>query len=338
MKARGATIQGALAVVALIAAYVTWQRPKEKVTGDVVILDVSKSELEKVRFSDKDRFIELFRAPGENGPILWVKQTVAPPAPMHNPHAPPPPDAGTPDPAEPPKVKEARANDRAEKLYERFAPLRGARALGTLAADKLKELGLAETSRKLEVTASGVTHTYKVGTSPLGVGTPYVQNEKDGNVYLLTGTVINELDPSSQQLIDRRLHAFRAAEVDAFTVKLGDKSREFVQSGAQVPQTTKIAPKETPDKPDEFVRNWHDKIWSRLIVTDVLSKGETPKNGEPQVKLRIDYFQRNKPKGWLELGTVDKEVFARSEQTANWVALHGGVEEMLTEAEKVVGK
>ncbi|MFZ5468829.1 MAG: hypothetical protein ACOZIN_05265 [Myxococcota bacterium] len=327
MKARGAAVQGALAVVGLVAAYVTWQREPEQSKGEVVVLDVSKSSLEKVRYEDGMRFIELYRQGGEGGPVTWLRQGMLEAAAVAQ------ADGGVSTPPAPPK--EVRGNERAEKLYERFAPLRAARAFGALPPERKKEVGLAESKRRLEVTAAGVTRSFKVSTSAMGVGTPFVEDEQ-GRAFLLGGTLISELDPSSQQLVDRRLHAFRAAEVDAFVVKADGKSREFVQSGAEIPATTKVAPKETPDKPDELARNWHDRVWSRLVVTEVYGRGQLPPEGEPKASLRIEYSQRGAPKGWLEIAKGEKTAYARSEQTANWVALHGNLDDILTEGKKLV--
>ena len=95
--------------------------------------------------------------------------------------------------------------------------------------------------------------------------------------------------------------------------------------------------KKTPDKPEELVKNWHDKVWTRLIVTEVLGKGEAPKHGEPRVAMRLDYTSRGQPKGWLEVGLDDtKGTWARSENTANWVAVHQGADELVIEAKKIV--
>ena len=52
-----------------------------------------------------------------------------------------------------------------------------------------------------------------------------------------------------------------------------------------------------------MAKNWHDKIFSRLVIVDLLGKGETPKAGEPRVRLRIDYTHNSAPKGWIELAS-----------------------------------
>lgn len=371
MKARSAVIQGVLAGVGLMAAYTTWQRPKAaKANETVPVLDVSKNAVEEVRYEDGTRFIVL-RREVKDEPVVWLTQGFlegkGPPPPPVNPHAgavsadggvidggrlaaagvdagallAANADAGVaPVKVVTPPPRTLRGNERAEKLYEKFAPLMAARALGTLSPEKLKEVGLDVTEKKLSLKVSGTPRAYRLATSGTGLLGSYVQDTKDNHVYLLASETVTELDPSSGQLIDRRLHGFRPADFDSFKVTYEGAAKEFVQTGAEVSQTTKVAPKETPDKPDEFVRNWHDKILNRLVPTDVLGKGEIPASGEPKVILRIDYFVRGKDKGFLELakgtGTL-VEMFARSEHTAGWVALHMGSENFAEEARKVVG-
>ena len=60
MKARSAAAQGGLAIAALVAAYVTWQRPTESMKNDsAVVVDASKSSLERVRYEDGTRFLSV---------------------------------------------------------------------------------------------------------------------------------------------------------------------------------------------------------------------------------------------------------------------------------------
>jgi hypothetical protein len=43
-------IQGGLALLVLVLAYTTWQRPPEKQAGEVFVLDITKNDLDNVRF------------------------------------------------------------------------------------------------------------------------------------------------------------------------------------------------------------------------------------------------------------------------------------------------
>lgn len=356
MKARGAAIMGALAATALGAAYLTWQRPKEtKTDNTVTVLDATKSSLSKIHYEDGTRFVDITRVV-EGEPTIWLKQGfMEGKAPTFDAGTPAAGDAGTTTadggvapppvavkpPPPPAPTRELRGNERAEKAWEKFTPFEAVRSLGQLSDAKLKELGLDSSPKLLELTVAGSPRQFRVSNPGAGFVGQYVQDLKTKDVYLLASGTLSEIEPSSTTLIDRRLHAFKATDFDSFVVTLPEsgQKREFVQTDAQIPQTTKVAPKETPDKPDEFAKNWHDKVWNRMIVTEVLGKGESPSGGEPQVLLRVDYFMKGKPKGWVEIARMPGPatlVFGRSENTAGWVALHAGVEEMALEAKKLV--
>jgi hypothetical protein len=345
MKASSAAVNGALAVAGLIAAYVTWQRPKETTTNEnVVVLDATKGTLGRVRFEDGTRVLEVYRPEGEK--TVWLKQTVIPAklSIVANERT---LDAGLPDsgmvvtivPTPPPPPREVRANDRADQLLLRFAPFEAVRALGTLAAEKQKELGLQGSERKLTITVSGQPHVYTVSSPQPGMIGTYLRDEKDQKVYLLTGSLLSELEPSSQALVERKLHSFRAPDFDEFVITNDGKKQAYLQKDAEIPQTMKVAAKETPDKADELVRNWSDKVWNRLIITEVLGKGEAPKDGEPKVELRIDYLARGSAKGWTELGkSKSGDIWARSENTAGWVGIHAGTDDVVAEAKKFLSR
>lgn len=342
MKARSAALQGGLAVVGLVAAWFTWQRPAEsqQQKDSVVMVDANKSSLERVRYEDGVRAITV-----EKKDRLYV--TLA-----YLPGQRPAWDAGTPPelvdggdagqviaakPPEPPPDRTLYANERGETLWARFTPFEATRGLGKLPKEKLDELGVTDSPRKLELTIAGAPLRFTISKPMNGLIGNYAQNEKTGEVFLISSSMFNELDPNSQVLVDRRLHTFKPNEFDAFTVTVGGKTAAFVQTGADVPATTRIARAATPDKPDELVANWHEKIWSRLVVTEVLQKDEAPKYGEPGVLLRIDYSFKGKPKGWLELGNHERTntMWARSENTLSWVGLHQGSEEIALEGVKL---
>ncbi len=328
MRTRGAAVQGGLALVGLLAAYATWQREPDRPAGEVVVMDLGKNDVQKVRFEDDKKWVE-FTTSTENGErVVWLRiaandQTKAP-------------------------ERTLRGNEAAGKLWDKFTPLRGSRALGTLAADKLKELGLAETKKHIMVTARGETRTLDVGNSPFGVSDPYVKTQ-DGKVYVLGNSVVSDLESAAIRLVERNLHAFKPQEWNELKIAAGGKTRELVQTNPEQPLATKLAPKKNASKPDEMAKNWHDKLW-RLYVTEVLGKGEKPAAGEPQIVLRVDYSDHGKARGFIEIGHVQalapanaassqpppaSEIFARTEHTAGWAKLPPSAEDLLREAEKV---
>jgi hypothetical protein len=352
MKPKVALVYGLLAFASLVAAYFTWQRPKTSATPDAVtVQDATKQSLDRVHYEDGTRFLELNRTV-EGDPVVWVTQGFLPgKTPVF--------DAGIQvttindggvdggsapiqvavRPQEPPPTREMRGNERSEALWARFTPLEGTRALGKLPAAKLKDLGLEDSERKLVITVGGAVHPFSVSRQQPGVIGFYLLDSKSQEVFLMQGSLLSELDPSGQVLVDRRPHRFRQGEWDHLTVTAGTRKVDYVQTNADVPERAKLAPAATPDKPDELFKAWHDKVWSRLIVTEVLGKGELPKVGEPTVRLRFDYLSKGTAKGFLELAEgTNKVMWIRTENTASWTAVHTGAEEMALEGEKLLDR
>jgi hypothetical protein len=341
MKASGVALQGALAAAGLLAALFVWQREPEATPGEVTVVDAPARALERVRYEDETRFVELFRDAKGDGE-LWVRLGTKPP--------PPPPvasaatdggtaDAGTvaqasPPPSPPPPPRELRANEVAQKLFARFAPLRASRGLGALDEKKLTEVGLAQSARRLTLTVGGAERAFTLANPPGGWGSPYLKSDADGHVFLLGPSLMPDLEAGASRLVDRRLHTFEPGAYDTLVVTQGAASRTLVASG-QPPGPTTLAPKEAPDKPDEFLRNWHERVW-RLMPLDFLGRGEEPPGGAPEVVFRVEYRRGDKPVGELTVGRGEKgEFYARTEHTPGWARLHGGVDTLASEATKV---
>lgn len=357
MKAKSTAVHGGLAVAALLTAYLTWQREPETVGADdeAIALDLGKADLEKVRYEDATKWVVIERrgedvwlhtgqkpkpppapaAASDGGTVTaggaagqdggTVTAAVTPPAPPPVPEPPPTPD------------REVRGNELAGKLLERFTPLKALRALGAQPPEKLKELGLEDSARKITVhQRGGRVHELKAGAPASAGGTsPYLQSAADGKVFLVPSTLVSDLDSASVRLVERRLHSFKQPDPDMVVVKAGDKSRELVQTSDPT-GTIKLASKKTPDKPDELSKNWADKVW-RLIVTEVMGKGETPAGGEPKVEGRVEYFRNGKSIGFVDLARGSKgELFLRSEYSAGWTRAHSAADEVLGEIKKIV--
>jgi hypothetical protein len=349
VKARSAALQGGLALAGLVAAYVTWQRPKDSGKAEsVVIVDASKKSLERVRYEDGTRVVEVEKKdrllvtlaylPGKR-PVFDAGVPTPPPAPTLGPDG-GVVDAGTPvtppKPIEPLPDRTVFANDRADTVWTKLTPFEGTRALGTLPKEKLDEVGLTGSERKLELTVAGQKRRFTISKPLSGLVGSYAQDESNGNVFLISASLFNELDPNSQLLVDRRPHLFKPTEYDAFKITGNGKSADFVSTGFDIPATARVARAATPDKNDELAKNWHEKLWNRLIVTEVLAAGEVPKAGEPAVRLRVDYTLKGQPKGWIELAQDPTGgTWMRSENTPGWVSVHQGTEELIIEGLKL---
>ncbi|HYO51832.1 hypothetical protein [Archangium sp.] len=315
MRARGVVLQGALAAAGLAAAFFVWQREPAGAPGEVVVLDAPKRALERVRYEDASGQVELFREGTENG-ALWLRLEAKP-----GPSAP----------------RELRANETAERLFARFAPLRATRSLGVLDVETLAEVGLKDSPRRLVVKLASGEHTFTLAASSTGWGSPYLLRETDGLVFLLAPSLLPDLENAAHRLVDRTLHTFGASEYDALTVTSGSTSRTFlVRARAQRP--AELVPREAPDSPDETARKWHERVW--LLApgqADFLGRGEAPPGGEPREVFRVEYLRGNEGVGRLTAARgAGGEYYARTEHTAGWAKLPPWADSIILEAEKVV--
>ena len=75
MNGKTVVLQGGLALLGLAAAYTTWQRQPELQPGEVFVLDITRNDLEKIRFDDEDAktWAELQRDSDDNGNFVALR-------------------------------------------------------------------------------------------------------------------------------------------------------------------------------------------------------------------------------------------------------------------------
>ncbi|HXX30328.1 MAG TPA: hypothetical protein VEJ89_06375 [Myxococcaceae bacterium] len=242
-------------------------------------------------------------------------------------------DAGvTPlDIAPPAPDRELRGNETAEKLLDLFSPFTAARALGVVDASKRRELGLENSPRQLEVWTPSAHLTFTISV-PVGTGAVYLLTD-DGRVFVLGGTLVQDLVSASSRLVDRRLHAFRPEEPDRLVVQKGAQSRGLLQrrQGAG----TRITSESHPDTTDVYAQAWTERL-VKIVPSDILGKGEVPPEGEPHVELRVDLLRGGRAIGFVEIARAGPAWFVRSEHTVGWLRVVGRAEALVHDAERVL--
>ncbi|WP_208729742.1 hypothetical protein [Corallococcus exercitus] len=244
-------------------------------------------------------------------------------------------DVGTPaSPASVPPPRELRGNDVALKLFARLAPLRAQRDLGVLDDAKLEEIGLAKTERGLTLTLDGTPRTFRLAAPASGWGAPYLQRTSDGHVFLLGPALLTDLEAAASRLVDRRLHTFDVDGFDRVVISTGTASRAFIASG-KPPGAVQLSPVDAPGTPDDFARNWHDRLW-RLTPVELLGRGEAPPGPAPTPAFRVEYQRAGKTVGELSMAKAsDNSWYARTEFTPGWVRMGGGLELLAEDAAKL---
>ncbi|HMU40081.1 MAG TPA: DUF4340 domain-containing protein [Pseudomonadota bacterium] len=308
-------VHAVLAMLAVGFAYQTWTRDRTQTqTDSVVVLDAAKKDVASLNYQDETKEITVEKRTGQDGePYAWLvtktktKVPVPQPAtasatgenktsPTPNPQDAkattpaenkPPTPAAAPTPAEKPAqperppemkevttVKEYRGNDSAMELLNLFGPLKALRALGAVDDAKAKELGFVDSKKKLTVRAKGLEYNFVLGGTSYGGGDSYVRDGQ-GQVYLLSQRIAADFEFSDSRLMERKLHRFERADYDRIEVKVGEKTRVVVQGNRQNQQNFFFADGATPDKRDDTLKNWVEKL-SRLAIGDYVARGEEP--------------------------------------------------------------
>jgi hypothetical protein len=350
MTGRALAVQSGVAVLGLVVVYATWQRAPEQAPGAVTVIDASKSDVTLIHFEDEASAVDLTRGDTGDEAGVWLHLVTKPKAETKpDPKDPKAAAKPEPKPTPPPPPRDLPGAENAKKLYEQFAPLVSLRAFGALDAGKLKELGLDNPKRKLEVTVKGAVRRYDIGQpSVQTAGEAFLRDTRDGRVYLMPRNILSELQNASH-MVDRRLHTFDLTDFDRIKLTAGGKSKEFVQLGRESRATAGFAAAKTPDKRDQTAKNWHDSLW-RIFPTELLGKGEQVPGGKPTVALRVDYADGKDSVGWVEIaraegvapaGAVSEdaapkgELYIRSEHTAGWNKIPSGGQ-LIPDAEKLI--
>lgn len=359
MTGKGVLVQGVLAALGLAAVYGTWQREPDRAPGEVTVLNLGKKDLSSLRYEDEQTSVDVYQRgeTAEGDPDIWVKIADKPKAALSGSKTTPAAgdkssgekpsgEKGTADKAsssaeKAPAPREFRGAEAARRLWNDFAPLRSPRAFGALDATKAKELGVDDASvkKKLTVTSKAGTFPFVLGQPPAhGSGETYLRDLNDGRIYLASRLVVGDFQGASHRLVDRRLNDLKLGDFDQIAVTANGKTRKVMVLNRSEPNSLRFASASTPDKPDDMLKTWHEKVW-RLTPVDVLGKGETPAEGEPKVDVRVEYLDHGRSLGWVELAHVDKSdlstssaaktgpnaqntvLFARSSHTAGWLKL-----------------
>jgi hypothetical protein len=364
VKARSAAVQGAIAAAALGLAAATWLRAPESATpGGVVIADVPAGTVQRLLWDDGSHRVEVERMhPGEPGVLVRIARSpwLLPPdggadAGPRLPMAPLPDggpaalrladagstrtdggvrgDGGSPlaDIAPLAPDRELRGNEAAERLLGQFSPFTAARALGVPDGAKLRELGLVGGFRRLDVWTP-TSHLSFVVSSPVGTGASYLRTE-DGRVFVLGGSMVQDLTSAASRLVDRRVHALRPEDADRVVVHFGTQTRTLFQR--RVGGTSKLFNDAHTDTSDAYAQGWVDRL-NKIIPSDVLGRGETPLEGEPRVELRVDFQRGTQPLGFVELARAQNAWFARSEHSVGWMRVVGRAESLMHDVDRLM--
>jgi hypothetical protein len=215
----------------------------------------------------------------------------------------------------------------AQKIVDALAPFKALREVGRIDAARSEEFGFKEPASTLVVTIGGAEHRLALGGPTPNGNDRYVRDETTSIVYSTRGDFLRDIELGEMGLSERDLHDFQDPEILSVRIVGAGKSREALRRG---PATKRIwADPASPDKPDETVSNWLNKV-DRLRPTEYVA--DLPASREPVA--RLDYKVKGEDGTFFEItkipGAAGKfDYYVRSEHTRLWGKVHGPLGEQV---------
>jgi hypothetical protein len=328
----------ALLALASAAALKVWTRDTDKEKGkaqEVEIWSGSPENVESIALETKKRKVRVEPKSDGAGRYYVMRLEKEESATPHNPHGegegdehgheetgqtPPPATSGA--PAAPPKLeKQAFIGVKAAgETIDKLSHMGAVRALGKLDAGRTADFGLDQPEATLKVKIDGKEHVLTVGGNTPGSAERYAKYGATGEVFAISGDLMQGLQFADTRLMEREFHAFEDEAVTRIRVTKGSKSRELVRVAGKQNAWADAA---TPAKADETVVNWLSKLERARIVDYV--EAPNPPPGPDSLSVRLEYFAGPKNLGFFELyklrGGPEGEYVGRTEHTRWYVKL-----------------
>ena len=298
---RGQLLHLGLLGVAGVLALGVWTRDDEgKLTAkpsEVEVWGGSPDSVTAVSFESATRKVRI--EPKKDALGRWYvgsveKDEASPMAPPHG-------DAGaTPNPPKHTSVRFVSVKA-ADDLLKALAPLHALRAVGKVEGTRAEEFGFDKPEGTLKLTVDGKPQSLVIGGATPGGSERYAKSGS-GDVFAISGDVVQNLLYAESRLPERDLQAFKPEEATRVRVSKAGKTRELTR----VPDKKEgWADAATPTKLDETAGNWMTKL-GRIHVQDWLEKPTqalTPDNAV----VHVEYFAGAKALGSLDLHKLPAE-------------------------------
>jgi len=265
----GPAVHGVLLAAALGVGWMTWTRDKTVAPATATLTVWPESgAVESLALHGPLRDLTIEKK-ADGGDYYWASLTKTTPPPTK----PAAPDGGVAMSVLEDKgtttKQEFPVGDEGEKTLGRFAPLKALRDLGVKTSKE--EYGFGDDSDKLTVKIGGKTHELTLGARVFGGDDRYVLDPASGHVFVVAGEVARPFDAPEFSLRERKLHGFQPGDVGEATVRAADKEKKLLHV-AKAPPAEGAAPParptgamswadaKTPDKPDQTLANFMDRI------------------------------------------------------------------------------
>ncbi len=240
-------VYAVLLVALMVGAYQSWHHQEEKgSTDEVVLMKVEVEDLQDIYLATKTQTVAVsFKEAGAQR-YAWFE------------------------------VKNGRGmryfagNEAFDRHLESFLPLRALRSLGkSLQGEELKSTKLDSSGKKMRLKTANLEKNYRLGGRTSGARDYYLQAEGSKEVFLVKGKLVADLEFPAGRFMQRRMRQEPLKEVEELQVSFADTMVRIKQQNRLSSKDAYWAPAETPDKKDETLGNYAEKL-DRLSAIEYL--------------------------------------------------------------------
>jgi hypothetical protein len=295
-------------------AFTLWSLSPEEVSRVRILLDKTQLDLEPL--GDGDR------------PYLWVtaRLPVAPPqgrAPEEEP--------GEPEGARGPRLQ-FKGNASAEQAFASLTTLLAQRRIGALEELKGEAFGLPSEAEFIEIERrDGDPLRLNLGGTTYGDMYRYAHFTRDGSVYLIRQSLLQNLARTPARMMDRELFPFPVPQAERAELRSSEKVVSFWRLPGAAPDSDEWGDAPEAGTGDPAMRGFMDDL-ARLKVAGYLEREPAQAPGDGQA-LEIRLTAKGHPVSWLRfIEAAEGSWNAKSSHTRRVVRLDGQSAAPLVEA------
>ena len=282
-------------LLSLAAAYLTWTREPAKPGEKVPLLSCRKGDLVGLEFRSKSRTV-LFspkRSSYSGKSFWWVDITTRPAGENQEGKA----QSGE------PKIEVFKADAKMDEALGRFCPWMILRDLGRIGDEKRQEFGLADSADRLVLKFKAGERPFRLGTTLSGHPDRYLEDEQSGEIYLVPGQDIREIEHPKSRYMERGLHGFGQDQAIRIRLRAGEREKELVAKLSDEGKSTGWADSSRPEEEKELYKNWIQKYFALRVLEYLVPPEKAESMGcsgrlDADPVLTLTFYDREKEIGF----------------------------------------
>jgi hypothetical protein len=185
-------------------------------------------------------------------------------------------------------VQEFIGNKSAETLMEELSNFSAVRSLGQVDVEKLKTFELDRSKKTLTLVQGSTPRIFVIGSTTYGNMDFYIQDKKDGGVYVIRPRFLQDMRYADTRLMERKFSSFEMDEVERVTIATKTIQKTILQKNRRDPNAAYWVNENEPEKRRDFYRNWFEKIFRIRVMEYQASSNNSLKDLDELFKIEFN--------------------------------------------------